>query len=219
MVWHSDTSAQCGYNQPLPQPNFPGKPAGSGGGNEGVDAPTLILVCGQLAGPNCDITTGYDGLPLIPYYQLSTETPLIYGVDGTTKIAVAIAIYNHIKDNPGQYILVGHSAGGTALILAARMLQEGELGDQVSDLVLLDPYMDKNYPIDAKGTLGNIQDEANLIASSGITVFLGDSPGDGEDQSIAGAIEYETGNDVDHKHLATNYFIYNKIVDNPYWRP
>jgi hypothetical protein len=195
-------------------------------GNNDDTPPDLILACGLGAGANCDNTADYDGfLPLSPYYQLSTGMPLNYGVDlyanygADSKLMVALAIYMQIKNNPGRYNLVGHSAGGTAVIIAARWLQRDGFGDRIANLILLDPAMDKNLQIDGKGT--NIQDEANKLVSSGITVFLGDSPQDGDDY-IAGAIRYPTTDlsyEVNHLQLATNTDIYNNIVNDTRWRP
>lgn len=196
--------------------------AGGGDEDQGDNNDTVILACGYGAGPNCDNTEGYGDTPLAPYYQLGM--PLIYGPDGypePQKLNAAIDIYNYIKNNPGDYILVGHSAGGTALVIVASMLQKEGFGDQIAALVLLDPYFDTNYPIDQYGNLGDIQDVANQLAPSGIPVFLGDSPTDGDDE-IVGAIQFSTdqlGYEVNHLQLATNTDIYNLIVNDPSWNP
>ncbi len=193
---------------------------GGGNGNDGSEddeSPELILACGDNAGGNCDNTADYDGfLPLYPYYQLSSGIPTIFGNDGTTKFVQALAIYYYIKMKPGQYNLVGHSSGGTALIIAARLLIRDGLGDRINNLVLLDPYMDSSYRIDEKGTFGDIQDQADLLTAGGITVFLGDSPEDGH-QTITGAILFSsTGG---HLELANDMTIYNSIVTNSHWNP
>ncbi|MBI5822918.1 MAG: RHS repeat-associated core domain-containing protein [Chloroflexi bacterium] len=176
----------------------------------------LIFACGFDAGVNCDNTAGYDGLPLTPYYQLGT--PSIYGVDGygRDKLAMAIAIYNLIKSNPGKYTLVGHSAGATALIIAVSLLQRDGLDSQIKNLVLLDPAMDTGYKIDEYGNI----DIANSINPAGdpngIPLFLGDSTvfPDGPDY-IDGSIRFPTT--VDHLQLANNPDIFNLIVSDPRW--
>jgi pimeloyl-ACP methyl ester carboxylesterase len=147
-------------------------------------------------------------------------TPSIYGVDSYgsqfPKLQMAIAIRDQIINNPGKYILVGHSAGGSAVILAVRMLQNSGYGDRVSAVILLDPAMDSEYPLDESGALGSIQEAANQIAANGTPVFLGDSLLDGND-SITGAYEYQTNRDVSHTQLAISSNVYLHITTSKSW--
>ena len=208
-----------------------GEASGDGSNNNGnsidqPDSPTLILACGFGAGPNCDNTAGYDGLPLAPYYQLSGN-PFVFGVGNSDdKLSVARAIYDLIKNNPGLYNLVGHSAGGSAVILAVEQLLRDGYGDRINNIVLLDPAFESLPALDGSGDV-SLQIAANSINPnqdpSGIPVFLGDVvKGDGDD-AIEGAYEFQTDQvltyEVTHKQLATNLDIYNMIVNDLHWRP
>jgi hypothetical protein len=202
--------------------NANGTTPSQGNGKGGAPTKTL-LACGFDAGEDCENTLGYDDLPLAPYYQLQGGKPLIFGVDKyqKNKFDMALAMYNYIKANPGKYNLIGHSAGGTALIILVSWLQRDGLEDQIQNLVLLDPAMDTAYKIDESGNLGNIQDLADAINPSGdpngIPLFLGDStdPADGPD-FIQGANKYVA--DVNHYHLATDINIYMAIINDVHWR-
>ncbi len=203
-----------------------GAPKVKGGANNNSDTSDLILVCGFYTGDNCNQYNedAYGERPLTPYLQLSSNPPVMYMgfPKDEGKLPMAKAIYNLIVSHPGMtYNIVGHSAGGTAVILAVEQLILDGHANQINNIVLLDPWFDTSLESVGGNRNVAILDAANSFRSAGIAVFLGDSPDDGPDK-ITGSNRFSTEGwtpYVTHTQLATNYDIYNNIVGDENWRP
>jgi pimeloyl-ACP methyl ester carboxylesterase len=193
-----ENASECSKPKPTPTPTR--------------TPPTTILACGYNSGTGCSQHT------LHPYEKLGAT--ILYGATTEDdKYDVAQDIFDQVAKNPGSYNLVGHSAGGTAVIWAVAKLIETGYAERINNVVLLDPAID---PGDWHGV--DLQGAANKFDSQGIQVFLGDYKGEGND-SITGAVEYETDNprfpelnNLNHDTLATSEALYHDIVTNSHWR-
>jgi RHS repeat-associated protein len=143
----------------------------------------IIFICGVHDGTACA-----DGsAPLHPFREwaerigYSKSDFSIYDIDrcsGKAKLDCANQVEAEIESSgSARFLLIGHSAGGSAVIIAAdRVSDKG----RIAGIVLLDPSM--NATLEG-GVVTNLQTMADSLPKP---VFLGDSPKDGPD-SIAGA--------------------------------
>lgn len=110
-------------------------------------------------------------------------------------------IFNVVNNDPDNvYLLIGHSAGADAVILAAYKLINQGMSSKIKGIALLDPYFKDDQ-------LKSLQDRANAVAG-GLSgkVFLADTTSDGITVDIPGATreEYPDSHDllaVDQKVL------------------
>ncbi|HNT26523.1 MAG TPA: hypothetical protein PKM21_19300 [Anaerolineales bacterium] len=149
---------------------------------------------------NQDSVDGYnegwltpDEAPLNPYYNWAIG--IGYSVswyefeDYGAKYAMAQTMAGEMEASNDIYILVGHSAGADAVILAADMVRYKD----IDSIAVLDPTLTATIPPSQTGT--SILDMANQVAAN-LPVFLGDTPSDGN-ITITGAGRYP----YDYSHL------------------
>jgi len=197
-----------------------------------AETPLIVyLVCGVGILGECKNQTaakGYnegrgDEPPLNPYYTYWINRGIIptvvefndYGGNGTNKYDMANAIIADMASHPGhEYILIGHSAGADAVILAVDMA--GYTSD-IQLIVLLDPTLTASFPGKSTPVPGNLNllEIAIKIHLYGIPIFLGDSPEDGY-VFITGAnrIPYD---DLRHLNLAVADRVLIDIIDFMNW--
>jgi hypothetical protein len=132
-------------------------------------------------------------------YSASDFTILDVDVCGTKLECANEAISRIGASGMARFLLIGHSAGGSAVIIAVdRVSDKG----RIAGIVLLDPSM--NAELEG-GIEPNLQSMADNLPKP---VFLGDSPEDGDDR-IAGALEV-TYPELGHNELALT----NKVVED-----
>jgi RHS repeat-associated protein len=163
----------------------------------------VIFICGRGEGPACANRSA----PLHPFremaerngYSASDFTILDVDVCGTKLECANEAISRIGASGMARFLLIGHSAGGSAVIIAVdRVSDKG----RIAGIVLLDPSM--NAELEG-GIEPNLQSMADNLPKP---VFLGDSPEDGDDR-IAGALEV-TYPELGHNELALT----NKVVED-----
>jgi pimeloyl-ACP methyl ester carboxylesterase len=130
-----------------------------------------------------------DEVPLDPYRSWAVNNGYSIQVFESSdypggKLPYAQAIYEYMRQNgDARFIIVGHSAGADASILA---IEKAGYPSSIQSVVLLDPTLSATLPDGST----DIKRYADQIASHGIAIFLG--VGSTEPQiQIAGAIRRE----------------------------
>ena len=125
---------------------------------------------------------------------------------------MAQAMSNDMKDKTSNnFIIVGHSAGADAVILAANMVDY----QHIHSIALLDPSM--NYQERKEGPIIDLTDTANQIDDYVIPLFLADSLKDEVDAVIEGAIEPPDYIDFEHERLAVSDQVFNDARSKLGW--
>jgi YD repeat-containing protein len=222
----SSTLAACGTDEEqkvtetivctetfTPQPETPSTP----GPSPSQRFDKIIFMCGKHDGTTCAIVSA----PLYPFREWAER--IGYSDDdfstfdddicrGKSKLDCANRAISEIESSSSErYLLVGHSAGGSAVIIVASRVSNK---DQLAGIALLDPAMTATLENDdlEKGEYTDLQTMANSLPGP---VFLGDSPYDGDD-FIAGAFEVEYPH-LTHEELALDDQVVMDMLDAFGW--
>jgi hypothetical protein len=182
---------------------------------------TVILACGLEIQGECINQTpavGYnegsgDEPPLNPYYSWAKSKG--YAVKWyeretyQSKYLMAQAMSDEWESNTdSSFILIGHSAGADAVILAAYMVQY----ERIDSIALLDPTLSAEIPGETNTDISLIADQV----AANVRVFLADSPWDRIDAEIQGAKEIDYP-DIMHNALAVSDQVFNDARNELGW--
>jgi hypothetical protein len=169
----------------------------------------IIFICGVGDGTAC----ASGNAPLHPFREMAERngyTESDFSILDTdvcgSKLECATQAQTKLESSgSSRFLLIGHSAGGSAVIIAAHRVSDK---GRIAGIALLDPAMDATL----EDGVVNLQSMADGLTKP---VFLGDSPQDGDDK-IAGASEvlYEH---LNHEELALNDEVVRDMLEQFTW--
>jgi hypothetical protein len=179
----------------------------------------IIFICG--VGDRTPCANG--GAPLNPFrrwaekHGYSASDFSIHDVDvcgevnKRKKLECANRAISNIESNSSRFLLIGHSAGADAVIVAVDRVSDKS---KIAGIVLLDPTLGAALENDDPD-IGEYTDLQTMADNLPSPKFLGDSPEDGY-KEIRGVhrVPYDNYN---HKQLALEDAVVNDMVDRFGW--